>query len=161
MSEPWTYFAIAGRPMPPSALLGLTHRLVPIDQARRGRRNINGKYRPRVRENWRLYQYVVSGSGVAPLAIGGLWPDQIVEVTCGCELWQPAGTDLERDALAGTLHYLDAAEMPVATEGEASWKLYIPHFPQMAVFSIDQTEDADGSGVDWTVTFEEVEAPDA
>ena len=160
MSEPWTRFSIAGRPMPSSALMGLDHRLNPIAQARRGRRNINGKYRPRTRTNWRLYEYVVAGSGVAPLAIGGLWPDQIVDVVCGCEIGQPAGTAIERDVFPGSLRFENAAERPVATEGEAAWKYYIPSMT-LVVMSFETADNQDGAEATWTITFEEVEAPDA
>ncbi len=160
MSEPWTNFAIEGVAFPASALEGSTHKLQPWSGARKGQRNVNLKYRPRSRANARIYEYVVTGNGIAPPALGAMWPDTIYTVSCGAEICQAAGLDLERDAVDGTTRYVDAAEKDVETEDDADFVFYCPEM-SMVLISIEYEQDEQGQVVSWTLTFEEVEAPDA
>jgi len=157
--EPWTFFSIDDVPFPPSSLNSLSHIVKPFSGARKGQRNVNNKYRPKSKANARLYEYVVSGVGVGSPALGRMWPDAVFTVNCGDEIVQPAGTDLERDVVPGSLRYMDEDERWVESEEDAAWVCYCPRLT-LVLFSIEPEFNEQGQEKSYTLTFEEVEAPE-
>lgn len=123
---------------------GLTQKLVPIEQASDLRRTINGVLDDLSVTQFRKYSSTITCRDQQAPAIDGIWPGQVVTVSCVAELAYPtAGGSPARPVVSGSLR----------TAGDFTF--YRPML-QMMVTAVDLSLDEWQADYSWQIDLEEI-----
>lgn len=125
---------------------GLKQTLTPIKQASQSRRTINGALKDISAAQFRQYAVTITCTDQKPLALDGLWPGQIVTVSCVTELaYRTIGGTPQRAVVAGS-SYVDG-----------DFTFYRPQLTMQIVTTQAEMDEWKAS-VGWRLDLEEVAA---
>lgn len=123
---------------------GLSQTLEPIEGSQQYRRTINGALIDISSDKFRKYTSKISCTDVETPALDGIFPGQILQVDCVCELVYKTATESpSRTVVAGSLRVV------------GDYTIYRPRLLMM-VTSFEQEISEYERAVDWTLELEEV-----
>ncbi len=139
-----TVLVLEGMGIPQYSTRGASQKLTPIAQASANiYRDVNGDLQAAGGTQFRKYASQISCTDQRPLSSNGVWPGQLVTVSCIQELSYPTATGSpERDVVAGSSYV------------EGAFTFYRPQLDMM-VLGYELTTDEYGAIVGWTLDLEE------
>jgi hypothetical protein len=123
---------------------GLTQTLTPIQQATDLRRDINGNLVDLSLAQFRKYASKITCRDFNAPALDGIWPGQVLTVSCVAELAVPAGAPLARAAVAGSIRV------------QADGFIFYRPLLQMMVSAISLSEEEYQADYAWELSLEEI-----
>ncbi len=81
---------------------GLSQSITPIKQSDQQEYDINGNLLDLSYAQFRKYSTVISCTDMRTPAIDGIWPGQVVIISCVCELSYPVGGTPQRSVVSGS-----------------------------------------------------------
>lgn len=123
---------------------GLTQTLTPIGAAKHVRRTVNGGLVDLSLAQFQKYASTISCSDFRAPAVDGIWPGQILTVSCVAELsYLTAGGSPQRTVVSGSSY----------ADGDFTW--YRPQLV-MRVLSLNNQAAEYAASVSWSLDLEEI-----
>jgi len=134
---------LTGFGVPPYSARGLTQTLQPIEAAGSQRRTVNGTLVNLSQVQFRKYRSTIRCSDQEAPALDGIWPGQVVTVSCVAELCCPS---------------TDTPAKPVVSGSQRAEGSFIFYRPQLVMQVVGFTMERDeyGAVTSWTLELEEV-----
>jgi hypothetical protein len=130
--------------MDDGAARGITQTLEPIDAASQMRRTVNGALVDISASQFRKYKSTIACRDQVPPVLDGIWPGQVLTVSCLSELaYRSSGGSPERDQASG------------ADREDGAFTYYRPLLT-MRVVRFNVETDEWGAAVGWSLELEEV-----
>jgi hypothetical protein len=143
MPIPTTLLEISVLGVPIYSARGLTQTLSIISAAKVQRRTVNGGLVDVSYVPFRKYSTTITCTDQRAPSIDGIFPGQIVSISCVAELAFAVGGSPQREAVSGSEYT------------EAGFTFYRPFFPTMMIRDVETGEDEWQGGVKWKIEAEE------
>jgi hypothetical protein len=134
---------LAGIGVPSYSARGLTQTLQPIEAAGSQRRTVNGSLVDLSQVQFRKYRSIIRCSDQQAPALDGIWPGQVLTVSCVAELCCPSTDTPTKPVVAGS------------QRNEGSFIFYRPQLI-MQIVGFTMEKDEYGAATSWTLELEEV-----
>mgnify|MGYP003641141340 CR=1 FL=1 len=155
-------------PIPSGSDLGISQSLSVLSQAGSGRRSVNGVRISRKNTLFQKYISNISGNDNLPIALAGLWPEDLVTVHSVAILPQRPSTSTQttliRPPVSDSVYAVDengnlvtvSVSGSVVTHSSSVKTIFFRPILNCAIVSLDTDRDDDSANVSWSLNLEEV-----